>query len=198
MIHGIPKVESEDNLIVNESISSIAPPSTPVIVKHVNASEIIPIQEEQKPIPNMRRSTRISMRSVRSSGEQNSNEQPRLRRSERISMMAERAPLVDISVPNVQRKKPKSRKSTLHERFEKLTIGSSENAKSSHMEFVLNILNEGTLKDLQMLPMIGSKTAYQIYTYRLMNGAFEEIESLKNMPFWSEKTYHRFVKQNNL
>lgn len=198
MIHCIPKIEPEGNPTLNESISLIAPPSTPVNAKRVNSSEITHIKEEPKPFPNMRRSKRISMRSMRVSGEQNNIEQPQLRRSQRVSMMIERAPLADISVLNVQRRKSKSRKSTLYEHFEKLTIGSNENAKSSHMEFVLNLLNQGTLKDLQMLPMIGSKTAYQIYTYRLTNGAFEKIESLKGMPFWSEKKYQRFVTQNNL
>lgn len=198
MIQCIPKIDPESNSILNESINLIAPPSTPVNTKRVKLSEITPIQEKSTPVPNMRRSTRISLNSARITGEQKSLEQPQLRRSRRISIMAERAPLADISVPNVQREKPKSRKSTLHEHFEKMTIGSNENAKSSHMDFVLNILNRGTLKDLQMLPMIGSKTAYQIYTYRLTNGAFEKIESLKYMPFWSEKTYQRFIKQNNL
>lgn len=193
MIHCIPKTEPEDiNPELNESISLIAPPSTPVNVKRV---KIMPIQEESKPVSTMRRSTRISMRSVRVSGERNNIEQSQLRRSRRISMMVERAPLADIPIPNV---KPESRKSTLLEHFERLSIGSNENAKSSHMEFVLNILNKGTLKDLQILPMIGCKTAYQIYTYRSTNGAFETIESLKDMPFWSEKTYQRFVRQNNL
>lgn len=193
MIHCIPMIEPKDNSTLNESIALIAPPSTPVSAKNVYPSEVMPVQAYPKSVSTLRRSTRISMRSMQVSGEQNNIEQPQLRRSRRISQ-----PLADIFVPNVQSKKPQLRQSTFLEHFEKMTIGSNKNAKKSHIEFVLNILNEGTLKDLQMLPMIGIKTAYQIYTYRLTNGTFETIESLKDMPFWSEKTYQRFVKQNNL
>lgn len=50
--------------------------------------------------------------------------------------------------------------------LKKMAKAPRENVKLSHKEFVLNILNTGTMKDLQLLPTIGTKTAYQIYTYR--------------------------------
>lgn len=41
-----------------------------------------------------------------------------------------------------------------------------DSAVETHAKEVLNILNNGNLKELQILPLIGLKTAYQIMSYR--------------------------------
>lgn len=41
-----------------------------------------------------------------------------------------------------------------------------ESAADTHAKEVLNIVNNGNLKELQILPLIGLKTAYQIMSYR--------------------------------
>lgn len=47
------------------------------------------------------------------------------------------------------------------------TVGKSkEYIKNQHCKAVLNLLNTGNLKDIQLLPQIGIKTAYQIITHR--------------------------------
>lgn len=43
---------------------------------------------------------------------------------------------------------------------------SANEAKAKHKKYVLNTLNNGEIKDLQVLPTIGAKTAYQMVTYR--------------------------------
>lgn len=48
----------------------------------------------------------------------------------------------------------------------------SANTKTSlskHRKAVLDLLNKGSMKELQILPQIGQKTAYQIVTQRFVN-----------------------------
>lgn len=66
--------------------------------------------------------------------------------------------------------------------------------KSDHVKSVLATLNKGSQKSLQKLPTIGLKTAYQITTYRSINGRFKTIEDLKKVPAMKGKIWEKFVE----
>lgn len=65
--------------------------------------------------------------------------------------------------------------------------------KNSHADEVLKILNGGNLKELQILPQVGLKTAYQIMTYRATKGKFKSFKDLAKLN-WTEKKVERFMK----
>lgn len=66
-------------------------------------------------------------------------------------------------------------------------------SKLSHKNAVLDLLNNGTMKDLQVLPTVGLKTSYQIVTYRTMNGKFKSIDDLKKLTNMKGKTWEKFL-----
>lgn len=71
-------------------------------------------------------------------------------------------------------------------------------ALTLHKEFILKLFNTGNIKELQILPQIGLKTAYQIITHRSLNGKFKKIDDVGKMPIWRGKSWERFQKANNL
>lgn len=74
--------------------------------------------------------------------------------------------------------------------------GSKTITKGDHKKYILEIMNKGTFKELQILPTIGQKTAFQVMSYRAVNGRFESINDLKNVSAFKGKTYEKFVKVN--
>ncbi|KAJ6638158.1 Kinesin-like protein Nod [Pseudolycoriella hygida] len=70
--------------------------------------------------------------------------------------------------------------------------------KADHCKSVLNLLNKGDMKAIQVLPQIGMKTAYCIITHRSLNGNFKNFKELSRAPFWRGKAWERFEKANNL
>ncbi|CAH0547025.1 unnamed protein product [Brassicogethes aeneus] len=67
---------------------------------------------------------------------------------------------------------------------------------TAHNKHVLNILNKGSLKQLEGLHSVGIKTAQQILLYRNLKGSFFKIEDLNQIPGWSEKKVKNFMVQN--
>jgi competence protein ComEA len=56
-------------------------------------------------------------------------------------------------------------------------------------------LNTASVKDLEMLPGIGAKTAEMIIAYRQKNGPFKKIEELMNVQGIGEKSFLRLKPQ---
>jgi competence protein ComEA len=56
-------------------------------------------------------------------------------------------------------------------------------------------LNTASVKDLEMLPGIGAKTAELIIAYRQKNGPFKKIEELMNVQGIGEKSFLRLKPQ---
>ena len=56
-------------------------------------------------------------------------------------------------------------------------------------------LNTASVKDLEMLPGIGAKTAELIIAYREKNGPFKKIEELMNVQGIGEKSFLRLKPQ---
>lgn len=91
--------------------------------------------------------------------------EPSRRRSIRIHSLTNE---MNISTNKVV--KPKSKINPLTDYFRngptrKVGI---QNARKHHKDSILKLLNKGTLKELQILPLIGLKTAYQIIFQRLV------------------------------
>lgn len=88
------------------------------------------------------------------------------RRSIRIQSLPN---TLNVSVNNVAKTaKPKNKINPLTDYFingptRKVSV---KDAKKYHKDSVLKLLNKGTLKELQILPLIGLKTAYQIIFQR--------------------------------
>lgn len=69
--------------------------------------------------------------------------------------------------------------------------------KQRHTEYVLGLFNKGTLRELQILPMIGPKLAYQIIMQRSMVGRIRNMEDMAAMPIWRGQSWERFKTVSN-
>ncbi|KAM7346418.1 no distributive disjunction isoform 1-T3 [Cochliomyia hominivorax] len=77
----------------------------------------------------------------------------------------------------------------------------STNKKTSitkHRKTILDLLNKGSMKELQILPQIGQKTAYQIVTQRTLNGKFKNLAQVEKLPIWRGNGWERFAQANLL
>lgn len=61
----------------------------------------------------------------------------------------------------------------------------------------LEILNTASVKELQKLQKVGVKRAQMIFDYRQMNGTFDFVEDLKNIPGFTEN-FLKSLKKSNL
>ncbi|XP_036347271.1 uncharacterized protein LOC118756625 [Rhagoletis pomonella] len=81
---------------------------------------------------------------------------------------------------------------------------STSNVKSrkphikKHRKAVLDLLNSGSMKELQILPQIGQKTAFQLVTQRTISGKFKNIAQLEKLPIWRGNSWTRFAQANLL
>lgn len=66
--------------------------------------------------------------------------------------------------------------------------------KSDHKKEVLELLNTGTYKQLNLLPKIGAKTAFQILTYRTVHGKFKTIHDVQKVPAMKGKFWLNFLE----
>ena len=65
--------------------------------------------------------------------------------------------------------------------------------KVSHKKAILDVMNTGSFQELQNLPTIGLKTAYQIVAYRCVHGKFNKIDDIKNVPMFVGKKWDKFL-----
>lgn len=67
-------------------------------------------------------------------------------------------------------------------------------SKKDHKNAVIEMINKATVKDLQKLPTIGSKTAYQLVSSRAINGNFKTLNDVKKALKLSEKAWDKFLE----
>ncbi|KAJ3662201.1 hypothetical protein Zmor_006557 [Zophobas morio] len=83
-------------------------------------------------------------------------------------------------------------------RSQTLIVSPQDNLLTARKKQILTILNEGTLRQLEKLHTVGTKTAEKILLFRLLKGKFKSISDLKEMPYWTEKKYDKFMAENFL
>ncbi|XP_065081907.1 uncharacterized protein nod [Ochlerotatus camptorhynchus] len=66
---------------------------------------------------------------------------------------------------------------------------------SKHGKAVLDLVNRGSIKEMQILPTVGLKMAYQIATHRTINGKFKKIDDLAKL-FVGGKKWSKFLEAN--
>ncbi|XP_058819874.1 uncharacterized protein LOC131682432 [Topomyia yanbarensis] len=66
-----------------------------------------------------------------------------------------------------------------------------------HGKAVLDLVNRGSIKEVQILPTVGLKMAYQIVTHRTINGKFKKIDDLGKL-FIGGKKWSKFLEANYL
>ncbi|XP_064078356.1 kinesin-II 95 kDa subunit-like isoform X2 [Macrobrachium nipponense] len=72
----------------------------------------------------------------------------------------------------------------------------SPRLQADHYKEILELLNTGTVRQLQALPTIGPKTAMVLYNYRQMYGKFNSVEDLEKIPALRKSFYIQFMKAN--
>lgn len=93
------------------------------------------------------------------------------RRSVRIQRNAEKRKSIAVPLPSPEPSRAKRRRTTINKKSDRQSIanGSVQGgsiSKADHRKYVLDLLNKGDLKAIQVLPQIGMKTAYCIITHR--------------------------------
>ncbi|KAJ8915834.1 hypothetical protein NQ315_004647 [Exocentrus adspersus] len=73
---------------------------------------------------------------------------------------------------------------------------STSSPATAHTKYVLMLLNNGKVKELESLHSIGPKTAQQILLFREIRGPLCKISDLSSMPGWHGKKFKTFVEQN--
>lgn len=202
--------ESDDQVIPNQE-DVFAVPSNPARRRSSRLSRRPPSLDEfsVQVLPTKRRSRTSSGRSEHVSLD---DSLPRpLRRSARQTLLRSiqeqeepevPAPKIKVEKPVKVKREPKIRikNEVIASYFNspaaastKVTQKSMKNAKKAHREAILKVLNTGSFKELQMLPCIGLKTAYQIVTQRTLNGKFKKIEDLGKIPMMKGKMWQKFL-----
>ncbi|XP_054730832.1 kinesin-like protein Nod isoform X2 [Anastrepha obliqua] len=67
-----------------------------------------------------------------------------------------------------------------------------------HRKDILDLLNTGSIKELQILPQIGQKMAFQLVTHRTFSGKFKNMTQLEKLPIWRGNSWTRFAQANLL
>lgn len=131
-----------------------------------------------------------------------------LRRSTRLSIMA--APSNPITIPRplpsiIEKPVSQKTRSNKLKNINKVMASYFDNGKKdgkvtkkAHREAVFDMINKGSMRDLQLLPQIGPKTAYQIITTRTIKGAFKSWKEVGELPCWRGKMWERFLNDNHL
>ncbi|KAH8236876.1 hypothetical protein KR026_001717 [Drosophila bipectinata] len=180
----------------------------PTISNRQKALSGIQPLEPSPPKPNppvqrvLRRSTRLmSIQSIHESNTtQRLNKTENLRRSVRLAQLKEEPardsnktkgvvkamdliPTVTVGTGEVAKKKTKKEKSSWLD---------------SHRKDFLNLLNNGSVKELKKLPGIGPKTAASLATYRYVVGSFKDLGQVQELPIWAGNKWHNVCIANCL
>ena len=126
-----------------------------------------------------------------------------VRRSNRISMMVTQANETILNQTKIIETLPKTVKRVPRPRMKNEVVDSYFNhngkadtkkvSKDSHKKAILDVINTSSFKELQKLPTIGMKTAYQIVAYRSVHGKFKKIDDIKNVPMMIGKRWTNFL-----
>lgn len=196
----------------NEALDSLAIPDTPLTPSRVMgvgmrtvdlSNDIINLvdtnnDEEFKvpePIVAPKSKSRVSKRLT------NTLENVPVRRSARLSSIPSRSDLVPAPEPlkkQTRRRNVPIKNKQIASYFNSRESIDPKVTKSKHIEAIFELLNTGSIKELQVLPKIGHKTAYQIVTTRIMKGRYKSLKDIGKLPIWRGKQWETFLEANNL
>ena len=103
-------------------------------------------------------------------------------------------PAVNRSVSKINREANTSMTTAMS--TENLTMMASPSLQGKHNDSILNILNTGSLRQLQQLPTIGPKTAMVISNFRLVSSTYESLAMYG--VFAVRRVWEMFVAKGNL
>lgn len=63
---------------------------------------------------------------------------------------------------------------------------------------ILQVLNDGTIKDLKRLQGVGHKRAQLVLNWRTIHGPFQQVQDLKLIDGFTDKMVTSFLKNNLL
>ncbi|KAH8314780.1 hypothetical protein KR074_004655 [Drosophila pseudoananassae] len=177
----------------------------PTISNRQKALSGIQPLEPSPPKPNpprvLRRSTRLmSIQSIQESNTtQRLNKTEQLRRSVRLGQLKEE--------PARDSNKTKSMVKAM-DLIPTVVVGTGEAKKKTkkeksswldnHRKDFLNLLNNGSVKELKKLPGIGPKTAASLATYRYVVGSFKDLGQVQELPIWAGNKWHNVCIANCL
>jgi DNA uptake protein ComE-like DNA-binding protein len=120
------------------------------------------------------------------------------RRSSRISIMQN---IRMTKGPVVTQTEKKSRKTMIRNKivdsyFNKSSSSIKNVTKKDHKAAIMDMMNTGSVKELQLLPTIGPKTAYQIVTHRLVKGKYKNLDEVKKALMMKQKSWEKFLEVN--
>lgn len=118
------------------------------------------------------------------------------RRSDRISMMHDIRKSKENVLPAIEYKvrKNKIKNKIMATYLNKSTSSLQQVSKKDHKDAIMDMINTGSVKELQMLPTIGAKTAYQIVSHRLVKGKFKALEDVKKALMMKDKAWNNFME----
>jgi DNA uptake protein ComE-like DNA-binding protein len=67
-------------------------------------------------------------------------------------------------------------------------------SQKNHKKAIMEILNSGGMKELQFLPGIGKKTAYEIVSKRTVKGKFESLDDIKKTLMMKDTSWNKFLE----
>lgn len=125
-----------------------------------------------------------------------------VRRSTRLSVAPRpvyyESPKKNETLRDMKKPKPTKKATRFSTRLSVLPQSTPEMVQKNLNDLVLDILKLGDLKKLQSLPTIGPKTAVIIHNHRLLHGAIESFNDLKDIKGLSANFTKRFLWANNI
>lgn len=118
----------------------------------------------------------------------------RPRRSTRFSSYNETEMHKEMMQQSSVEAKPSKKRSKISNQVISLYFNPKNVTKADHKKSILTVLNTGNFKEVKTLPTIGDKTAYQIVSFRSVNGNFKTIADIKKLPAMKGKLWEKFVE----
>lgn len=161
----------------------------------------IQINDQPLPAPAKRTNRRLMTIDLMEHAPKNTQNQLSPRRSVRISMMQDIRKTKENLMPAIV---SKARKTNIKNKTmaaywnDSTSSGKQKVSKKDHKVAVMDMINTGSIKELQMLPSIGPKTAYQIVSHRLVKGKFTVLEDVKKALMMKDKSWNNFMEVTKL
>ncbi|XP_052054536.1 kinesin-like protein KIF22 isoform X2 [Apodemus sylvaticus] len=117
---------------------------------------------------------------------------------QRIQKQSESSNKIHLLKKGHKRKEPSEESETVEKDEDYWEVQISPELLVQGRKKLLNLLNEGSARDLRCLQRIGQKKAQLIVGWRELHGPFQEVEDLEQVEGFSRKLVDSFLKANLL